>query len=116
MDPTVRISVLSVFIGGTFFKLQSTSINQATIQRFMSLPSLKHIKQTLVTFSFGLILLYTGCIYVGLVCYATYYQCDPMSTGVSMLSIGLKLYIYSSMSCSSLDDVINSFPCWSCVC
>lgn len=87
MDPTVRLSVLSVFLGGTFFKLQSTSINQATIQRFMSLPSLKHIKQTLVTFSFGLILLYMGCVYVGLVCYATYYQCDPMSTGVSTLCI-----------------------------
>jgi len=85
MDPTVRLSVFSVFVGGTFFKLQSTSINQATVQRFMSLPSLKAIKQTLFTFSIGLILLYMGCIYVGLVCYATYYDCDPMSTGVSIV-------------------------------
>nr|XP_036675382.1 sodium-coupled monocarboxylate transporter 1 isoform X3 [Drosophila suzukii] len=83
MDPTVRLSVFSVFVGGTFFKLQSTSINQATVQRFMSLPSLKAIKQTLFTFSIGLILLYMGCIYVGLVCYATYYDCDPMSTGLA---------------------------------
>lgn len=83
LDPTVRLSVLSVFVGGTFFKLQSTSINQTTIQRFMSLPSLKEIKQTLFIFSIGLILLYMGCIYVGLVCYATYYDCDPMSTGLA---------------------------------
>ncbi|XP_017868992.1 PREDICTED: sodium-coupled monocarboxylate transporter 2-like, partial [Drosophila arizonae] len=83
LDPTVRMSVLSVFVGGTFFKLQNTSINQATIQRFMSLPSLKHIKQTLFTFSIGLTLLYMGCIYVGLVCYAVYYDCDPMATGLA---------------------------------
>ncbi|KAM8705533.1 hypothetical protein ACLKA7_009914 [Drosophila subpalustris] len=83
LDPTVRLSVLSVFVGGTFFKLQSTSINQTTIQRFMSLPSLKEIKQTLFIFSIGLVLLYMGCIYVGLVCYATYYDCDPMSTGLA---------------------------------
>ncbi|XP_026848255.1 sodium-coupled monocarboxylate transporter 1 isoform X4 [Drosophila persimilis] len=83
MDPTVRLSVFSVFVGGVIFKLQSTSINQATVQRFMSLPSLKHIKQTLYTFSIGLILLYCGCIYIGLVCYATYYDCDPMSTGLA---------------------------------
>ncbi|XP_032576938.1 sodium-coupled monocarboxylate transporter 1 isoform X4 [Drosophila sechellia] len=83
LDPTVRLSVLSVFVGGTFFKLQSTSINQATVQRFMSLPSLKAIKQTLFIFSIGLVLLYMGCVYVGLVCYATYYDCDPMSTGLA---------------------------------
>lgn len=80
------MSVFSVFVGGTFFKLQNTSINQATIQRFMSLPSLKHIQQTLFTFSIGLILLYMSCVYVGLVCYATYYDCDPMTTGVSIIS------------------------------
>lgn len=85
LDPTVRMSVFSVFVGGTFFKLQSTAINQATIQRFMSLPSLKHIKQTLFIFIIGLILLYMGCIYVGLVCYAAYYDCDPMATGVSLI-------------------------------
>ncbi|KAH8404261.1 hypothetical protein KR215_002695 [Drosophila sulfurigaster] len=83
LDPTVRLSVLSVFVGGTFFKLQSTSINQATVQRFMSLPSLKEIKHTLFIFSIGLILLYMGCVYIGLVCYATYYDCDPMSTGLA---------------------------------
>lgn len=86
MDPTVRLSVFSVFVGGTIFKLQSTSINQATVQRFMSLPTLKSIKQTLITFSIGLTLLYLGCVYVGLVCYATYFDCDPMSTGVSKTS------------------------------
>ncbi|XP_068156265.1 sodium-coupled monocarboxylate transporter 1-like isoform X2 [Drosophila tropicalis] len=83
LDPTVRMSVLSVFLGGTFFKLQSTSINQTIIQRFMSLPSIKHVKQTLFIFTIGITLLYAGCVYVGLVCYATYYDCDPMSTGLA---------------------------------
>ncbi|XP_046805041.1 sodium-coupled monocarboxylate transporter 1 [Lucilia cuprina] len=83
LDPTVRMSVLSVFVGGTFFKLQNTSINQPTIQRFMSLPNIHKIKQTLYTFSIGLTLLYMVCIYVGLLAYATYYDCDPMATGLA---------------------------------
>ncbi|XP_065361495.1 sodium-coupled monocarboxylate transporter 1 isoform X4 [Calliphora vicina] len=82
-DPTVRMSVFSVFVGGTFFKLQNTSINQPTIQRFMSLPNIQKIKETLYTFSIGLTLLYMVCIYVGLLAYATYYDCDPMSTGLA---------------------------------
>ena len=82
-DPTVRMSVFSVFIGGTFFKLQNTSINQPTIQRFMSLPNIQKIKEALYTFSIGLTLLYLVCVYVGLLAYATYYDCDPMATGVS---------------------------------
>ncbi|XP_011176580.2 sodium-coupled monocarboxylate transporter 1 isoform X3 [Zeugodacus cucurbitae] len=83
LDPTVRMSIMSVIVGGTFFKLQNTSINQPTIQRFMSLSSLKDVKQTLVIFSFGVIVLYLGCIYVGLVAFATYYKCDPISTGLA---------------------------------
>ncbi|XP_030373604.1 sodium-coupled monocarboxylate transporter 2-like [Scaptodrosophila lebanonensis] len=77
------MSIFSVFVGGIFFKLQSTSINQTTIQRFMSLPSLADIKKTLITFSMGLVLLFLGCAYVGLVCYATFHDCDPMSTGLA---------------------------------
>ncbi|XP_058984481.1 sodium-coupled monocarboxylate transporter 1 isoform X4 [Musca domestica] len=82
LDPTVRMGILPVFIGGTFFKLQNTSINQPTIQRFMSLPSLKQIKQTLWTFSIGLTLLYCLCIYVGLLAFATFHDCDPIATGL----------------------------------
>ncbi|XP_073839639.1 sodium-coupled monocarboxylate transporter 1-like isoform X3 [Musca autumnalis] len=82
IDPTVRMGILPVFIGGTFFKLQNTSINQPTIQRFMSLPDLKKIKQTLWTFSIGLTLLYCLCIYVGLLAFATFHECDPISTGL----------------------------------
>lgn len=78
------MSVFSVFIGGTFFKLQNTSINQPTIQRFMSLPNVQKIKETLITFSIGLTLLYLVCVYVGLLAFATYYDCDPISTGVGL--------------------------------
>ncbi|XP_037954460.1 sodium-coupled monocarboxylate transporter 1 isoform X3 [Teleopsis dalmanni] len=83
LDPTVRLSVFAVFIGGTFLKIQSTSINQPTVQRFMSLPSLKKVKQTIITFSIGVILLYSCCVYVGLLTFATYHHCDPITTGLA---------------------------------
>lgn len=115
LDPTVRMSVLSVFVGGTFFKLQNTSINQPTIQRFVALSSMKKIKMALITFSIGLMLLLSCCIYVGLLTYATYYDCDPVSTGVSYslrLSI-IFFLIYLSFHFSWLLSVINWCLYWS---
>ncbi|XP_037950756.1 sodium-coupled monocarboxylate transporter 1-like [Teleopsis dalmanni] len=79
-DPTVRMSVLSVFVGGTLFKLQGICISQPAVQRFLSLPNLKAVKKTLISCTIGLIGLIALCIYAGLLTYAAYYDCDPITT------------------------------------
>ncbi|KAL5274149.1 hypothetical protein ACFFRR_000734 [Megaselia abdita] len=83
LDPTVRLSILAVLIGGTVHKTQSTAINQIIVQRFMSLPTKEDCKKCLYIFIFLLILLTGSCVYVGLILYATYYDCDPVASGLA---------------------------------
>lgn len=75
--------MLSVIVGGTLHKIQSSDVNQVSIQRFLSLPSYKHAKQAMLIFTVLLIFLLTCCCYIGLVSYAVYHDCDPISTKVS---------------------------------
>lgn len=81
-DPTVRLSMLSVILGGTLHKIQSSDVNQVSIQRFLSLPSYEHAKRCMLVFTVLLIFLLSCCSYMGLVSYAVYHDCDPISTKV----------------------------------
>ncbi|XP_055849759.1 sodium-coupled monocarboxylate transporter 1 isoform X2 [Episyrphus balteatus] len=80
MDPTVRFSMLSVFIGGSLYWTQVTAGNQVIVQRFLSVSSLKEVKEALIYFSLGTFLLLGCCAYNGLLIFATYHDCDPLST------------------------------------
>ena len=75
----------AVFVGGTFMKIQGTCIIQPAVQRFLSLPGMKEVKQSLFAFIIGLVCLLSLCIYLGLLAFASYYDCDPISTGVSSI-------------------------------
>ncbi|XP_036675383.3 sodium-coupled monocarboxylate transporter 1 isoform X5 [Drosophila suzukii] len=79
-DPTVRLSMLSVILGGTLHKIQSSDVNQVSIQRLLSLPSYQHAKRCMLIFTLLLVFLLSCCSYLGLVSYAVYHDCDPIST------------------------------------
>lgn len=83
LDPTARMGVLALFIGGAFFKLQANCINQPTVQRFMTLPNIRAVKQALLLSLIGFMLVMVMCIYLGILAFAAYYHCDPITTGVS---------------------------------
>ncbi|XP_070142745.1 sodium-coupled monocarboxylate transporter 1 isoform X4 [Drosophila kikkawai] len=85
-DPTVRLSMLSVIVGGTLHKIQSSDVNQVSIQRFLSLPSYDHAKRCMFIFTLLLIFLLSCCNYMGLVSYAVYHDCDPISTKLAAAS------------------------------
>ncbi|XP_017144821.1 sodium-coupled monocarboxylate transporter 1 isoform X7 [Drosophila miranda] len=85
-DPTVRLSMLSVIVGGTLHKMQSSDVNQVSIQRFLSLPSYEHAKRCMLVFTLLLIFLLSCCCYMGLVSYAVYHDCDPISTKLAKAS------------------------------
>lgn len=72
----------AVFVGGTLLKLQGTCILQPAVQRFLSLGSMADVKKSLYSFIFGLVCLLSLCIYLGLLAFASYYDCDPITTGV----------------------------------
>uniref|UniRef100_T1PAY5 Sodium:solute symporter family protein n=1 Tax=Musca domestica TaxID=7370 RepID=T1PAY5_MUSDO len=79
-DPTVRLSMTSVIIGGTLHKIQSSDVNQMSLQRFLSLPDMGKVKQCMFLFTTLLVFLLFCCCYMGLLSYASFYDCDPLVT------------------------------------
>lgn len=81
IDPTVRHSAFSLVIGGTFTLLTLFAANQMSIQRYISMKTLRQAQIALllnVPFNIVSIVLYT---LAGLILYSTYAGCDPVKTG-----------------------------------
>jgi solute carrier family 5 (sodium-coupled monocarboxylate transporter), member 8/12 len=48
----------------------------------MSLPSMKKARQAIAIFTVGIILFVSVCCYAGLLIYAKYFKCDPLTSGM----------------------------------
>ncbi|KAJ4433269.1 hypothetical protein ANN_15528 [Periplaneta americana] len=94
MDPSPfeRMTFWSILIGGTSGWLGSLSVNQASIQRFMSLPSYSKVQKSLAFLVLGTLFIKCITCFMGLVMYATYYDCDPLKTKVITRSDQLIAY------------------------
>ncbi|XP_012224852.1 sodium-coupled monocarboxylate transporter 1-like [Linepithema humile] len=79
-SPLARHSILAITVGGFVHYLQISAINQNMIQRYLSLPNLQSARRALWCFIVGLLTLICICGYSGLVIYAWYYECDPLTT------------------------------------
>uniref|UniRef100_A0AAG5CZG0 Sodium/solute symporter n=1 Tax=Anopheles atroparvus TaxID=41427 RepID=A0AAG5CZG0_ANOAO len=82
-DPTERHTIWAIFIGGGCFWMGKNAIHQMMIQRYLALPSFRDAQKALVCFTVGIILLMMTCFYNGLLIYATFYDCDPLTTGLA---------------------------------
>ncbi|KAF2893753.1 hypothetical protein ILUMI_12416 [Ignelater luminosus] len=80
VDPLSRHTVWALVFGGSVYWLQAGSVNQNMIQRYLSLPSLTSAKRALWFFVIGIFILMSLCSYSGLLLYATYHKCDPLTT------------------------------------
>uniref|UniRef100_A0A1A9W4N0 Sodium-coupled monocarboxylate transporter 1 n=1 Tax=Glossina brevipalpis TaxID=37001 RepID=A0A1A9W4N0_9MUSC len=81
MDPTTRHSVWSVVIGGFFYWTSLFCTNQASVQKCMSLKSLKLAKVALGFAILGLVVVFLLNFYTGLMVYNHYADCDPLLSG-----------------------------------
>lgn len=77
--------------------LQTNAVSQNMIQRYLSLPSLKAGKRAVWIFVFGVITLMSLCSYNGLLMYATYKNCDPLSTNLAKVK-GERLETFNGIS------------------
>ncbi|XP_034480541.1 sodium-coupled monocarboxylate transporter 1 [Drosophila innubila] len=77
-DPTVRHTVWSVVIGGFFYWTSLFCTNQASVQKCMSLKSLKLAKIALGFAIIGLIIVFLLNFYTGLMVFNHYADCDPL--------------------------------------
>lgn len=80
IDPTIRHSLWSQVIGGIVYWLQANAVSQNMIQRYLALPTLRAGRIALCIFIGGVITLMLLCSYIGLLIYATYKDCDPLTT------------------------------------
>lgn len=56
-------------------------VSQCSIQRFLAVPNIEVAKKSVWVFAFGLGALKLGAILLGLIVYAKYETCDPVTTG-----------------------------------
>ncbi|KAK3091315.1 hypothetical protein FSP39_018871 [Pinctada imbricata] len=80
-DPRTRHTTWNVVVGGGMFWCAIYGINQAQVQRAMSVPSLKKCRQALWLNFPGMLLILSLVCTVGVVMYAYYAGCDPVTVG-----------------------------------
>lgn len=86
VDPSVRHSAWALVLGGSFLWVSVYGTNQAQVQRALTCRTLKGAKIALwLNFPGLCIILYTCCL-VGIVLFAFYSHCDPVTYGLIMAS------------------------------
>ncbi|XP_063548815.1 sodium-coupled monocarboxylate transporter 1-like [Cydia strobilella] len=79
-SPTARHTIWNLVIGGLIYWLQANSVNQTMVQRYLALPTLRGAKCAVILFCIGISTLYCFCLYCGLLIYARFHDCDPLTT------------------------------------
>ncbi|RVE54442.1 hypothetical protein evm_000927 [Chilo suppressalis] len=84
LDFTERHSILSVSLGSSFYWIGNIAVNQSMMQRFLSLTDLKSSKRAVWGFLGGVTFIVFICAYCGLLAFATYYECDPLDSKLTL--------------------------------
>lgn len=84
LNPFLRNTFWTVGSGMLLSSITHLGIHPGAVQRFVSLPSYKKARNSLIFFSLGMgvVKLLTGM--TGLLIYATYKDCDPSLANVSV--------------------------------
>lgn len=76
----MRHTFWCLFFGGIVYWTQTNAVSQNMIQRYLALPTLADARKALCIFCAGVLTLMALCGYNGLLIYATYQNCDPLTT------------------------------------
>ncbi|XP_033222969.1 sodium-coupled monocarboxylate transporter 1-like [Belonocnema kinseyi] len=79
-SPLTRHTIWALVIGGFVHWLQISAVNQNMVQRYLALPNLQSARKALWCFIVGVLTLIGICGYAGMLAYAWYHECDPLST------------------------------------
>lgn len=79
--PTVRHSFWSVVVGGTFYWATMFCSNQASVQKYLSVKTIKQARKALWVSAFGLTFMFSMNFYTGMIMYSDFKNCDPVSSG-----------------------------------
>ncbi|PNF32535.1 Sodium-coupled monocarboxylate transporter 2 [Cryptotermes secundus] len=79
LSPFERLSFWNVLVGNTFNWIGAIAVNQAMVQKFLSLPTYKKAQISLILLAVELIVITTISCYTGLLIFASYHDCDPIT-------------------------------------
>lgn len=79
VDPLQRHTFWSLVIGGVFTWTAIYGVNQAQVQRCLTCPNKRSAQMAMWINLPGLALLLTVCSMAGIVIYAVYHDCDPLT-------------------------------------
>ncbi|XP_018327907.1 sodium-coupled monocarboxylate transporter 2 [Agrilus planipennis] len=102
LDPTIRVTTLSATIGQLFMSLSILGCQQNFVQRYCSMESQKKITKTLMLNIPVITILFSISWLVGMVIYAVYASCDPLSAGYTDK--------YDEVLPFFVEDKFNYFP------
>ncbi|XP_039284983.1 LOW QUALITY PROTEIN: sodium-coupled monocarboxylate transporter 1-like, partial [Nilaparvata lugens] len=93
-DPTKRVTTYSALIGQLFMSLSIFGCQQNFVQRYCSMKSRRKVYKTLLGNVPVMTVLFSLSWIVGMVVFASYYDCDPMKLGhISDIDEILPFYI-----------------------
>ncbi|XP_071507339.1 sodium-coupled monocarboxylate transporter 1-like [Diadema antillarum] len=81
VNPTIRHTVWSLIFGATFNWLATFGCNQASVQRYLSCPTLRAAKWSIYLNCPMLFIFVSLCLMCGLVMFAVFADCDPIKAG-----------------------------------
>lgn len=77
----LRTSFWTVSLGLTTMWISNLGVSQGCIQRFLAVPDFNVAKNSVIIFTIGLIFIKSCSCLIGLIMYANYEDCDPVTTG-----------------------------------
>ncbi|XP_011685074.1 PREDICTED: sodium-coupled monocarboxylate transporter 1-like isoform X1 [Wasmannia auropunctata] len=80
LDPTTRHTFWGVVVGNYLNWLATCSVNQAMMQRCLAMPNLRKSNVAIMIMAIGIVSIVSLCCYTGIVIYAAFYDCDPVTT------------------------------------
>lgn len=81
-NPFLRHSFWTVTIGMTVSWLFQLGVHPGSVQRFIALPTYRKAQKSLIYFVIGVDAVQIFCGVIGMLVYAKYKDCDPISAGV----------------------------------
>lgn len=80
-DPTIRYTLWSTIIGGTFYVTSCSCVLQTQVQRYMCVSSTREAQKATWVNNIICVILMLLCGVVGLLIYDKYHDCDPLRSG-----------------------------------
>lgn len=81
LDPRERNTLWSTSFGGFMLFLSVYGVNQSQIQRYLTLPTLEEARRAIKLNFIGVFFLQALVTWTGMVMYAYYQTCDPLTAG-----------------------------------